>query len=45
MAEKPKDRVKFVTKLIMVADKLRQINNFNGLMEIVSGLNRGPVYR
>jgi son of sevenless-like protein len=24
---------------------LRQIGNFNGLLEIISGLNRGPVFR
>ena len=45
MAERTKERTKLVCKLIMVAEKLRQLNNFNGLMEIVSGLNRGPVYR
>ena len=45
MTERPKDRVRLVSKLISIASKLRAMNNFNGLMEILSGLNRGPVYR
>eukprot|EP01126_Amoeba_proteus_P055987 TRINITY_DN6988_c0_g1_i1.p1 TRINITY_DN6988_c0_g1~~TRINITY_DN6988_c0_g1_i1.p1 ORF type:complete len:197 (+),score=36.79 TRINITY_DN6988_c0_g1_i1:549-1139(+) len=45
MTEKTRDRVQLVSKLIDIAQKLRQLNNFNGLMEILSGLNRGPVYR
>eukprot|EP01126_Amoeba_proteus_P050735 TRINITY_DN6019_c0_g1_i5.p1 TRINITY_DN6019_c0_g1~~TRINITY_DN6019_c0_g1_i5.p1 ORF type:complete len:164 (-),score=42.09 TRINITY_DN6019_c0_g1_i5:12-503(-) len=45
MEERLRDRVKLVSKLIHVAQKLRFMNNFNGLMAILSGLNRGPVYR
>eukprot|EP01126_Amoeba_proteus_P056996 TRINITY_DN7227_c0_g1_i2.p1 TRINITY_DN7227_c0_g1~~TRINITY_DN7227_c0_g1_i2.p1 ORF type:complete len:865 (+),score=209.08 TRINITY_DN7227_c0_g1_i2:826-3420(+) len=45
LAEKQKDRIKVVTKWIEVAQKLHAMHNFNGLLEIVSGLNRGPVYR
>jgi son of sevenless-like protein len=45
MEERLQDRVKLVSKLIQIASKLRSLNNFNGLMAILSGLNRGPVYR
>lgn len=45
MEERVKDRVRLISKMIQVAQKLRAINNFNGLMAILSGLNRGPVYR
>lgn len=40
MTEKPRDRTKLIAKLINVAYHLKQLNNFNGLMEICSGLNR-----
>lgn len=45
MSERVKDRIKVIVKFIEVAIKLKSFNNFNGLMEIVSGLNRGPVHR
>jgi hypothetical protein len=38
--EKPRDRIKLVAKLISVAYQLKILNNFNGLMAVVSGLNR-----
>jgi hypothetical protein len=41
MSEKPKERVRITHKFIEIAHKLYQMNNFNGMMEIVSGLNRG----
>jgi hypothetical protein len=43
--EQVKKRSKFIQKLIDVANGLRNLGNLNGVMEIVSGLNRGPVYR
>lgn len=43
--EKLRDRIKVTAKFIEVASRLKQMNNFNGVMEIVSGLNRGPVFR
>jgi len=43
--EKTKDRVKIMRKFINIAKDLHSIGNFNGVMEIISGLNRGPVYR
>eukprot|EP01127_Copromyxa_protea_P023863 TRINITY_DN9150_c0_g1_i1.p1 TRINITY_DN9150_c0_g1~~TRINITY_DN9150_c0_g1_i1.p1 ORF type:complete len:1039 (-),score=209.18 TRINITY_DN9150_c0_g1_i1:65-3181(-) len=45
MCERLKDRVKAAYKFIEIAYKLYQLNNFNGMMAIISGLNRGPVYR
>jgi hypothetical protein len=41
IAERLKDRVKTAYKFIDIAYKLYQINNFNGMMAILSGLNRG----
>jgi len=43
--ENPKQRVKITQKFVDIAHKLYLMNNFNGLMAILSGLNRGPVYR
>jgi son of sevenless len=43
--ENVKKRSKFIHRFIEVADRLRAMNNLNGVMEIVSGLNRGPVFR
>eukprot|EP01125_Pyxidicula_operculata_P018240 TRINITY_DN6479_c0_g1_i1.p1 TRINITY_DN6479_c0_g1~~TRINITY_DN6479_c0_g1_i1.p1 ORF type:complete len:1105 (+),score=214.78 TRINITY_DN6479_c0_g1_i1:1899-5213(+) len=43
--EKLKDRVKIMTKWIDIANRLKMMGNFNGLMAIISGINRGPVYR
>eukprot|EP01127_Copromyxa_protea_P000196 TRINITY_DN10185_c0_g1_i1.p1 TRINITY_DN10185_c0_g1~~TRINITY_DN10185_c0_g1_i1.p1 ORF type:complete len:1047 (-),score=228.31 TRINITY_DN10185_c0_g1_i1:56-2896(-) len=45
MSEKPKERVRITHKFIEIAHKLYLMNNFNGLMALISGLNRGPVYR
>lgn len=43
--ENVKKRSKFIHRFIEVADRLRNMNNLNGVMEIISGLNRGPVFR
>eukprot|EP01125_Pyxidicula_operculata_P016700 TRINITY_DN577_c0_g1_i3.p1 TRINITY_DN577_c0_g1~~TRINITY_DN577_c0_g1_i3.p1 ORF type:complete len:1211 (-),score=280.78 TRINITY_DN577_c0_g1_i3:2634-6266(-) len=43
--EKLRDRVKILLRLIEIATRLRAMGNFNGVMEIVSGINRGPVFR
>lgn len=43
--EQVKKRSKYIQKIIDVANALRNLGNLNGVMEIVSGLNRGPVYR
>jgi hypothetical protein len=43
--ESVKKRTKYISRCIEMADKLRNLGNLNGVMEIVSGLNRGPVYR
>jgi len=38
-------RVKFIKKFLDIAYHLRALGNFNGVMEILSGLNRQPVFR
>jgi len=40
-----KQREKTVRKFISVAEHLRELNNFNGVMEIIGGLNLWPVQR
>uniref|UniRef100_A0A6B2KX29 Ras-GEF domain-containing protein n=1 Tax=Arcella intermedia TaxID=1963864 RepID=A0A6B2KX29_9EUKA len=45
MTEDPRARERVIKFWIKVALELRKINNFNGEMEIVSGLNRTPIYR
>ncbi|EGG23398.1 leucine-rich repeat-containing protein [Cavenderia fasciculata] len=44
-AEKIKERVSIVKRFILVAQKCREIGNFNGCMEILSGLQQTSVYR
>jgi len=41
----PKFRVLFFKKFIKLAQCLRQLGNFNGLMAVWSGLQRQPVFR
>src|SRR3954465_2724654 len=43
--ERLKDRISSLKKFITIADKLRQMGNFDSSLAIVSGLDRGPVYR
>jgi hypothetical protein len=40
-----KERVKVVTKFIQLAEELRLLANFNGVMEILSGLGSASVHR
>ena len=40
-----KERVKIVTKFIQLAEELRLLANFNGVMEILSGLGSAAVHR
>ena len=40
-----KERVALVTKFVKIAKECRMLNNFNAVMEIVSGLNSSPVHR
>jgi len=40
-----KKRIKVITWFIEVAEKCQELNNLNGLLEVVSGLNQGPVSR
>lgn len=43
--ESLKERVKVVTKFIQLAEELRLLANFNGVMEILSGLGSAAVHR
>jgi hypothetical protein len=43
--ESLKERVKVVTKFIQLAEELRLLANFNGVMEILSGLGSASVHR
>ncbi|EFA85873.1 Ras guanine nucleotide exchange factor [Heterostelium album PN500] len=43
--EKLKERVSVVKRFIIIAQKCRDIGNFNGCMEILSGLQNASVYR
>lgn len=45
MQTEAKQREKTVRKFIAVAEHLRELNNFNGVMEIIGGLNLWPVQR
>src|SRR5437764_14837374 len=38
-------RCSVIKQYILIAEKCRQLNNFNTLMSIVSGLNSAPVFR
>ncbi|CAJ0917345.1 1483_t:CDS:2 [Entrophospora sp. SA101] len=38
-------RCSIIKHFIYIADKCKQLNNFNTLMSIVSGLNSSPIYR
>lgn len=42
---KVKARTKLMAKMIKIAEHLRQLNNFNGCMAILSGINQASVYR
>lgn len=44
-AENPKTRVTYFQKFLRIADELRNLGNFNGVLEIMSGIRRGPVDR
>lgn len=45
MAHSPKQRVIVIEKLIQLAQKCLELRNYNSLMEIIAGLNRGSVQR
>jgi len=45
MAQSPKQRVAIIEKMIALAQKCLEIRNYNSLMEIIAGLNRGSVQR
>eukprot|EP00007_Cunea_sp_BSH-02190019_P007766 CAMPEP_0174239598 /NCGR_PEP_ID=MMETSP0417-20130205/15360_1 /TAXON_ID=242541 /ORGANISM="Mayorella sp, Strain BSH-02190019" /LENGTH=1141 /DNA_ID=CAMNT_0015318559 /DNA_START=130 /DNA_END=3555 /DNA_ORIENTATION=- len=42
---KLKSRVALLTKFIAIAEQLMELNNFNGLIEVISGINSSPVRR
>ncbi|KAF2075763.1 hypothetical protein CYY_002945 [Polysphondylium violaceum] len=43
--EKLKDRVSYVKQFILIAQKCRELGNFNATMEILSGLQNSSVFR
>ena len=43
--ENLKSRVKCFQTFLRIADELRILGNYNGVLEIMSGLRRGPVDR
>eukprot|EP01126_Amoeba_proteus_P062601 TRINITY_DN8537_c0_g1_i5.p1 TRINITY_DN8537_c0_g1~~TRINITY_DN8537_c0_g1_i5.p1 ORF type:complete len:708 (-),score=145.30 TRINITY_DN8537_c0_g1_i5:174-2297(-) len=43
--ESPKKRSKILLKFLTLANHLKRINNLNGLLAILSGLQRGPLMR
>lgn len=43
--ENPKRRIKTIVKFIEVAECLKRLGNYNGVMEIFSAFQRGPVAR
>mmetsp|Transcript_15871 Transcript_15871/g.47673 ORF Transcript_15871/g.47673 Transcript_15871/m.47673 type:complete len:1703 (-) Transcript_15871:102-5210(-) len=43
--EDPKERASLMTKFIDVAEHMREINNFSGIVQITSGLNNSPISR
>lgn len=45
MAQSSRQRVVVIEKLIQLAQKCAELRNYNSLMEIVAGLNRGSVQR
>jgi len=44
-AENIKDRKRVLKRFIDITISLKQIHNYNGMMEIWSGISRGPIYR
>jgi len=44
-AENIKDRKRVLKRYIDITISLKQIHNYNGMMEIWSGISRGPIYR
>ncbi|POS85605.1 hypothetical protein EPUL_002866, partial [Erysiphe pulchra] len=45
MRDKAKHRAMILEKFINIAQKLRQLNNYNGLAAVLAGLNNCAVYR
>lgn len=45
MPDKLTERVKVYQKMINIAEQCRQLNNYNSMLAIISGLNNSAVYR
>lgn len=43
--ENLKTRTEVLTKFIEIADRLRSLNNFNAIMELLAGLRSAAVHR
>eukprot|EP01114_Cavostelium_apophysatum_P024062 TRINITY_DN928_c0_g1_i2.p1 TRINITY_DN928_c0_g1~~TRINITY_DN928_c0_g1_i2.p1 ORF type:complete len:460 (+),score=96.19 TRINITY_DN928_c0_g1_i2:146-1525(+) len=45
MQNEAKQREKTIRKFVLVAEHLRELNNYNGVMEVIAGLNLWPITR
>jgi len=43
--ETPKQRAVVFSRLLEICECLRDLNNYNALMEIISGMNASPIFR
>jgi hypothetical protein len=45
VTDKPEKRAKVIQRWIEIAKKCRELNNFNGVMEILAGLENSSIHR
>eukprot|EP01096_Ripella_sp_DP13-Kostka_P006829 TRINITY_DN2466_c0_g1_i8.p1 TRINITY_DN2466_c0_g1~~TRINITY_DN2466_c0_g1_i8.p1 ORF type:complete len:953 (-),score=400.95 TRINITY_DN2466_c0_g1_i8:17-2875(-) len=45
LADSPRTRLAILKNFIDIAEKLLELNNFNGIMEIISGLQNSSIFR